>query len=50
MYMTRDGTVLTADDQETLWFLATRPTGKYQFKIKTANGSMYAPVLNWVKP
>lgn len=48
VYIKKNGKNLTPDDQETLWFSANNPAGKYNFEVLTTSGKLYTAVLDWV--
>ncbi|MEK3658166.1 hypothetical protein NSQ29_01225 [Paenibacillus sp. FSL F4-0236] len=47
-YIKKNGVNLTPDDQETLWFSDDNVAGQYNFEVKTAAGTVYTAVLDWV--
>jgi len=48
VYIKKDGENFKPDDQETLWFAATNPAGKYDFEVLTTTGKLYTASLDWV--
>ncbi|MEO2212122.1 hypothetical protein ABGV40_14865 [Paenibacillus amylolyticus] len=46
-YIKRNGTTLTPDDQETLWFNEETAPGTYVFEAKTISGKIYRATLIW---
>lgn len=48
VYIKKDGVNLTPDDQETLWFSSSNPTGEYNFEVLTTGGKLYVATLDWV--
>lgn len=50
VYIKKNGKELTPNTDETLWFSVENPTGKYTFEIKTVDGNLYKPVLDWTQP
>lgn len=49
-YIKKDEVDLEPNTDETLWFSVNNPTGKYNFEIKTIEGTVYVAVLDWTQP